>query len=173
MASNHNAVSTTFHDPISMLEASDVQSATQLRTILEKLHDCAAFLRDRIATQAEQETGTDTTKSVTPGRQQFHPSAAKFWAHVRVTAGTPAIGGSYNVTSITDAGTGNLIVTIATDFSASTTWACLHSIDNAAAALVSRLTSRTAGTAQFLCVDLAAVATDPEQWNIAGFGDQS
>ena len=32
-----------------------------------------------VATQANQETATSTTTIVTPGRQQFHPSAAKAW----------------------------------------------------------------------------------------------
>jgi hypothetical protein len=50
-----------------------------------------------IATQAEQETGTATDKLVTPGRQHFHPSAAKAWAFV-ATDGTLNTG--YNLSSV-------------------------------------------------------------------------
>lgn len=66
------------------------------------------------ATQAQQETGTILTASVTPGRQHFHPSACKAWGDI---ASTPAINTSYNITSVADAGTGLTTVTIATDFS--------------------------------------------------------
>ena len=69
------------------------------------------------ATQADQETATSTTTGVTPGRQQYHPSANKCSGHVTVSGGTPTLQYSYNVTSITDAGVGSLTVTIATDFS--------------------------------------------------------
>lgn len=75
---------------------------------------------DRLAaaTQADQETGTSTTVSVTPGRQHFHQSAAKLWAYVARGGGTPVLSSpSYNITSVTDDGAGQTIVTIATDFS--------------------------------------------------------
>lgn len=66
------------------------------------------------ATQAEQEAGASTTVAVTPGRQHFHPSAAKAWLRFN-SAGTVAA--SYNITSVTDTGGGNWTVNIATDFS--------------------------------------------------------
>ena len=70
-----------------------------------------------IATQAQQETGTSLVTTVTPGRQHFHASAAKAWGQFD-SGGNVA--GSYNVTSITDSGTGNWSVTIGTDFSGAT-----------------------------------------------------
>jgi Protein of unknown function (DUF2793) len=69
------------------------------------------------ATQAEQEAGADTEKTVTPGLQHYHPSAAKAWFKVGVSAGTPSIATAYNVTSVTDTGTGHLTVTIENDLS--------------------------------------------------------
>jgi hypothetical protein len=66
------------------------------------------------ATQAEQETATAVDKIVTPGRQQFHPSAAKVWVQFNPSGG---LGASYNVTSVTDNSVGNWTVVIATDFS--------------------------------------------------------
>jgi hypothetical protein len=67
-----------------------------------------------VATQSDQETATSTTTAVSPGRQQYHPSAAKCWLKCN-HSGT--VDFSYNITSITDTGTGAVTVTIATDFS--------------------------------------------------------
>jgi len=61
------------------------------------------FASATAATQAEQEAGTSTTVFVTPGRQHFHPSAAKAWVNCD-NAGAAAA--SYNVSSITDVATG-------------------------------------------------------------------
>ena len=69
-----------------------------------------------IATQAEQETGTDSTRAATPGRQHFHPGHPKCW--LSYDQATPGIISSYNITSVTDTGTGVSDVTISTDFSA-------------------------------------------------------
>lgn len=68
------------------------------------------------ASQAEQETGTAVDVFVSPGRQQYHQTAAKAWLRFNGT-GTIAIDVSYNITSITDDGTGDYLITIATDFS--------------------------------------------------------
>ena len=69
------------------------------------------------ASQAEQEAGSVTTAYTTPGRQQYHPSAAKAWGRVALSGGVPTLSDSYNVTSVTDNGVGLLQVVIATDFS--------------------------------------------------------
>lgn len=68
------------------------------------------------ATQAEQETGTSTDRFVPTGRQRFHPSAAKAWVSFNGT-GTIAIAASFNVTSLTDNGTGSYTVNLTTSFS--------------------------------------------------------
>ena len=73
-----------------------------------------------VATQAEQETGTSTSLNdlVTPGRQHFHPSAAKAWVtydHVNAT-----VDASYGVSSVTDTGLGIATVNFSTAFSAAT-----------------------------------------------------
>jgi hypothetical protein len=74
-----------------------------------------------IATQANQETATSTTTIVTPGRQQFHPSAAKAWIQCNNSG---AIAGSYNVASIADTGTGVVTVTLTTAFSSTNYSVC-------------------------------------------------
>lgn len=65
-------------------------------------------ITDQIATQANQETGTDITKAVTPGRQQYHASALKAHGTVDNVPGTPTVGSSYNLTGITDNGAGDI-----------------------------------------------------------------
>lgn len=57
------------------------------------------------ATQAQMESASSTSVVVTPGRQHFHPASPKAWVVFNGT-GTVTILGSYNVTSITDDGTG-------------------------------------------------------------------
>lgn len=69
------------------------------------------------ATQAQQETGTETTVFVTPGRQKFHLSACKAFAWITTSGGTPTLAESYNVSSVDDLGTGQFQVNFDTDFS--------------------------------------------------------
>jgi hypothetical protein len=69
----------------------------------------------QVASGADMEAGASLVTYVTPGRQHLHPSAVKCWGKA-AGAGT-SLTVSYNVTSITDTGTGRLGVTIATDFS--------------------------------------------------------
>lgn len=81
------------------------------------------------ATQAEQETGSATNVFTTPGRQQFHTSAAKVWVIFNGT-GTPTAGGSYNLSSITDNGVGDYTINFTTAFSG-TGYACLFGGESA------------------------------------------
>lgn len=82
------------------------------------------------ATQSDQETATSTTTFVSPGRQQFHPSAAKFWCSLKYSAGVPTLrsGGSYNVSSLTDNNTGDFTVNFTTSFSSSTAYSVVTSV---------------------------------------------
>ncbi len=70
-----------------------------------------------IATQAEQETGSAVDKLVTPGRQQSHASAAKAWIYYIYSAGTPTSQRNFNVSSLTDNGTGDASINFTTAFS--------------------------------------------------------
>jgi hypothetical protein len=69
------------------------------------------------ATQAELETGSSTTVYTSPGRQQFHASAAKAFASYDSVPGTPTLDASYNVSSLTDNGAGDITVNFTTSFS--------------------------------------------------------
>jgi len=130
------------------------------------------------ATQAEQEAGSSTTVFTSPGRQHFHPSAAKFWASV--TANGITLNESYNVTSHTDTGTGDLTITIATDFSTAT-WVLAMAVNgdiftNASNASSSfpRQGTKAAGSIQTQCRAGDDTARDPStEWGLVGFGDQA
>lgn len=144
--------------------------ATALEALVVPASDTVAGLIE-VAVQSEQEAGTSTTRAVTPGRQHFHPSAAKFWAHVTVSAGTPTLTASYNVTSITDSATGVLIVTIANDFS-SANWAALLSFRSTTTPQSCQITNQSTGACTGTVFNSStAVAADPDAWSFAGFGD--
>jgi len=132
----------------------------------------------KTASQSVQETSTATDTAVTPATQQFHPSAAKWWLKAAVSGGTPSVSASYNNTSITDTGQGDLTATIATDFS-SANWSCLATVmgpdttQGRAAFLLDG--TQAAGAVEFLCYTLGSSSpskTDPTTWNFAGYGDQ-
>jgi len=122
------------------------------------------------ATQAQQETATALTAPVTPGRQQFHPSAAKFWV---VADPTGTITASYNVTSISDGGVGILGVIIDTDFS-SANWTGAAQVQENANAMACKFSSVVAaGSCEIRAyTTTAGVLTDPNRFFVQGFGDQ-
>ncbi len=148
-----------------------VYSSTATALIASNL---TAIPTAQIAVQADQETATSTTLAVTPGRQQYHPSAAKCWAVVTVSGGVPTLQTSYNITSITDGGVGILTVTIATDFSTAN-WACVATAQDAVNGSAVRLSAKAAGTTTLKNNDLGSPTSpsDPDAWSMIGFGDQA
>ncbi len=129
------------------------------------------------ASQAEMEAASSTSVAVTPGRQQYHPSAAKFWVKFNGT-GTPAINASYNFTSITDNGTGYYGLNIATDFS-SGNYVVLATVQKLSGAsndttLMVGTTVPTQQTGDFnlATTNLAGTLSDSEAIYVVGFGDQ-
>ena len=141
------------------------------------------------ASQAEMETGTSVLVASTPGRQHFHPGHPKCWAHTTVSGGTPTLAASYNITSITDTGTGQLTVTIATDFS-SVNWACLATVERSSTSSTTgtmrqvtiRNSTLAAGTVQLECYSEAddsgaggeqPALVDPASWHMLGLGDHA
>ena len=82
----------------------DDTMATASATTLATSESIKAYVDNTIrvaATQAEMEAASSTSVYVSPGRQQYHPSAAKAWVKFNGT-GTVAINASYNTTSATD-----------------------------------------------------------------------
>ena len=127
------------------------------------------------------ETGTDATRFVSPGRQHFHASAAKFWVYW--TANSTTILASYNIDSIADTNVGDADGTITNDFS-SANWAGFVCTNDASAngwdadSIEScGFNARAAGTFGVLCGQMIDGGTavgnliDPAQWQAIGFGD--
>lgn len=127
------------------------------------------------ATQSDQETATSTTTAVTPGRQQFHPSAAKGWCLCNF-AGTAVA--SYNVSSVTDAGAGTQTVNWSTSFS-SANYCVVASVvatpgGTAATTFDCMITnSIAAGSVNVFSIRLSDFAgVDASFLQVAAFGDQ-
>jgi hypothetical protein len=127
---------------------------------------------DVVAVQSEMETATAVDAIVSPGRQHFHPSAAKFWCQASIS-GTAIT--SYNVTSVTDTAVGKVTVNIATDFSSADFCAVGGAVLNlgATAALLYAVSPPTAaGTILVQATNIANNAfVDPAEWSVVGFGD--
>lgn len=131
------------------------------------------------AVQADMEAATSLTLFASPGVIQYHPGVAKFWVEAGVAADVKA---SYNVTSLTDTGTGVMGITIAKDFS-STTYCLGVSVEATATTWAVancrephiRNATIAAGTVSVDCVDNTAttsVVKDPATWHVIGHGDQ-
>lgn len=126
-----------------------------------------------IAIQSEMETATDVVRAVTPGRQHFHPSAAKAWARIDYSAGVPAVTVSYNVTSVTDTAVGQATANFTTAFS-STNYAFAVSGQPSSAVPISDFCGNTTTTTAKVEHYEGApnVLTDPVKFDIVAFGDQ-
>jgi len=119
------------------------------------------------ASQADQETSTSITTFISPGRQQFHPSALKFW--IRGQDDT-TIDASYNVASVTDTAVGDHTFNFTTAFSSVNYFVTATggnftflSQDNSVPA---------AGSVRIFSQRVATVAVDASRWLVAGAGDQ-
>ena len=128
------------------------------------------------ATQADQEAASSTSVAVTPGRQHFHPGHPKCWCKVGNGDSTPAISVSYNITIITDGGTGLLTFTIATDFSGAN-WGALLATETENTTGTRPVSiqdgGQAAGTLAVASRGMTNVLVDPSAWHMAGFGDHA
>jgi hypothetical protein len=115
------------------------------------------------------ETGTAVDAIVSPGRQHFHPSAAKGWVKADTAAGASA---SYNVSSVTDVGVGDALVYWGTDFSSVHYTAIFSPNTDANLIGVVGNTSFAAGVTRVFLKDTSAAATDPSYYMVLAFGDQ-
>lgn len=123
-----------------------------------------------VATQANMESAASagsTSLIVTPGRVQYHPGVAKAWVRFDGTATSVTSGAAYNVTSITDNGTGNYTVFWTTAFSSSN-----YAVDVSSNLNNSRIASVSSNSAQVICLDLSGTAADASIVSIIAFGDQ-
>ena len=133
-----------------------------------------AVLSAVVATQAEQEAGVSLTVATSPGRQHFHPSAAKCWVDFSVAG---VVAASYNITSVTDSGAGDWTVNIATDMSSGDY--CAGASENPSGGtynLTIGVLTLAAGSFRILSIDTSTSAfRDPNSGPVFAwaFGDQA
>lgn len=151
---------------------SDVANAATAFANIKQTATTSATGVVQIATQAAMEAIT-VQRVVTADVQHHHPGHPKFWLYTTGGA-SPSIATSYNVTSITDGGSGVLTTTIATDFS-SANWCCLATASASGDQVVrERQASKAAGS----CVTESTLSGsgapfDVDGMNIMGLGDQA
>ena len=115
------------------------------------------------------ETGTATDSIVSPGRQHFHQSAAKFWGYYDQVADT--LRASYNITGVADTAAGIFAVTIATDMSSTAYSVVGGSRGQGAANTFLGFEDFLAGSFNAHAVNQAGTATDVDHNQFSGFGD--
>lgn len=120
------------------------------------------------ATQADQETATSTTTFVSPGRQQYHPSAAKLWIKFTSITTTTNLA-SYNVSSLTDGGVGLTTINFTVSFS-STNYGFVSGPGDLGTGYVQAL-SYAVGSVNVRANNASGSAVDGIQ-HVAIFGDQ-
>lgn len=125
----------------------------------------------RQATQAEQEAGASNIVAVTPATQQLHPSAAKGWVKFNMAA---AILASYNVSSITDNGSGDWTVNWNVDFSSADYAVVVSALCTSASSKLPIVVAQTAGSVQIQNVTAAGVLGETNTTAIycVAYGDQ-
>lgn len=127
------------------------------------------------ATQAEQEAGTSVNTMVTPGRQQYHPSAMKAGCLFNGTvAGTNAPVVGYNVTSVTRTSLGLYTVNLTTPFTNGSYWYQINAaITSGSVAPVCYQTAQTASAFSFQIVKNSdGSADDSSSISVTLWGDQ-
>lgn len=132
-----------------------------------------------VAVETDQEAAASVVLTVTPGRQQFHPSASKAWVKFTGsgTNGAQTITASYNVSGVSRTGAGSYTVTFSVPFSSANY--AVSAIQNANAAVNGfvQLTSTAtilAGSCAFTFVNISGPSVfDPASGAMAMFfGDQ-
>lgn len=122
-----------------------------------------------IATKALQESATSIQTIVSPGVQQYHPSAAKAWARVTEDgAGNYTLAAAYNIASVVDNGTGNVTVNFDVDFS-SANYACV--VNSNSSGVIATATSPAAGSVVVRIFNTVPTAVDAGFFLVA-FGNQ-
>lgn len=126
-----------------------------------------------VAVQSDQETATSTTLAVTPGRQQFHPSASKAFVKFtgQATNGACVITASYNVSGVSRTATGSYTITFATAFS-SANYACFVTQVVGATNGWGQVQSEAAGSVSVAFITLGPAAFDPGSGMVTCSGDQ-
>ena len=125
------------------------------------------------ATQAQMEAASSNTVFATPLNTNFSPGVAKAWLKCDAAG---AIQVSHNITSITDTATGQVTVTLNTDFS-SADYVILCTAESSTGAprflQSSSGTPPTAGAFLIQSFNVAGSTADSTNYYAACFGDQA
>jgi len=125
------------------------------------------------ATQAAIEAETDQDTYLPPDLMRHHPGMAKVWVRFDGT-GAISINGSYNVTSLTDIGTGNYQINVADDFSGATYCVVAVAAINGARRYTdcASNSANTAGVLRVVTTTSTGTLADSDLVCAAAFGDQ-
>lgn len=154
--------------------AADASGANWACTSFVKYTGSPVNIADQLGTQAEAETNTSTTKTLSIANLKYHPAMTKCLAHVSYSGGTPTLNESLNITSITDTNTGRLTITIATDFSSATyPYQCSSEAPSGGSELFTNVRTGTqaAGSIEITTQNSGGVDTDPAVITFAAWGD--
>ena len=122
------------------------------------------------ATQSALEATTNEDTYAPPDLMHHHPGVAKAWLKYAGDLGTIYSGISYNITSITDEGTGDFGITIATDFSGAEYVAVATCSNNCY--MHQDEATPTAGVIRLQARSDSGTRTDTVHTFVAMFGDQ-
>lgn len=126
------------------------------------------------AVQSDQETASSNAVAITPGVQQYHPSAAKSWGmYTSITTTAKTVG--YNFASVTDNGTGDTTITFTTNFSSGNYSVVLGGFDNGVGAgkiVCIDGNAPTSSAFRIVTTSVANTAQDSNYVSFACYGDQ-
>jgi hypothetical protein len=148
----------------------DASASTYKKVLLQNF----PYPATPFATQAEMETASSNAVCVTPGRLQYHPASSKAWAF-GTSVGTADA--SYNLSSVTDGGTGDMTFNWDVDFSSTyySTVAMPSFVSGVTPSLSCHLESGSiaAGSARIISMDTTNGGAHDANWvSCIAFGDQ-
>jgi hypothetical protein len=128
-----------------------------------------------IATQAEMETATATNRTVSPGRQQFHPGHPKAGGNLDGIAAPAAFTLDYGMGAVTDTAVGRWTVDFDTAFSSTSYWqaAMAEAATTTQGKVVGGLSggTRTTSTVEITCINTSGNNNDSSNIGLAFWGD--
>jgi hypothetical protein len=124
-----------------------------------------------LATNAEVTTGTDTSRVPPVSSMVYHQGVGKGWVNFNGT-GTVAMRDNYNVSSITDNGTGNYTINWSTNF-ANANYACTITAGSVSAdTFQDRILAQAAGSIQLRTASHTPAAADATYVMAIAMGDR-
>lgn len=120
------------------------------------------------ATPNEMETGTSNTLYTTPYNAKWERHTAKGWAKCNYAG---VVTESFNVTSVTDAGTGRATINWTAAFSAGTYCAVATAQASAASTVSTGISATTTTQCSFYCNTTGGTAFDTDSFSVVAFGD--